>query len=130
MDNYIPTNIKYLRDRKGLSQQEIGNLVSKDRSLISQWEAGTKEISVKDVVTLSNFFDIKMDEFVSENLKLKDEKEKNALKEKEKLEKFVLDNDIILTLPTDKILSAEEYIKIHNKANNILLNKIGDDKKH
>ena len=51
-------NIKYLRERDDLKQTEIGNIVNKERSAVSLWERGERNPSLKDLVTLSDYFHV------------------------------------------------------------------------
>ena len=68
--NYLSNNIKFLRQQKGLTQEELGKVVDKTRSLISAWESSDREISTQDIIKLSNYFNVPMDALISKDLKL------------------------------------------------------------
>ena len=68
--NYLSTNIKYLRQNKGLTQEELANIVGKSRVLVSQWESDAREITTEDIIKLSNYFYIPMDNLVGKDLRL------------------------------------------------------------
>ena len=70
--NFLSKNIKYLRQQKKLTQEDLANVVGKARSLISAWESDDREISTQDIIKLSDYFDIPMDTLVSQDLKMKD----------------------------------------------------------
>lgn len=67
-------NLKYLRTIEKLSQEDVGKIVGKDRSLISQWESDDKNVSVEDIAKLSDYFNVSMDNLVGTDLSLADNK--------------------------------------------------------
>ena len=42
--NFLSTNIKFLRQKNGLTQEDISKIVGKSRVLVSQWESDEREI--------------------------------------------------------------------------------------
>ena len=68
--NYLSKNIKFLRQQKKLTQEDIANVVGKARSLISAWESDDRDITTEDIIKLSNFFSVSMDDLVGKNLQL------------------------------------------------------------
>ena len=71
--NYLSTNIKFLRQKNGLTQEELSKIVNKSRVLISQWESDDRDITTEDIIKLSDYFDIPMDILVGKDLRIKDE---------------------------------------------------------
>lgn len=71
--NYLSTNIKFLRQKNGLTQEELSKIVNKSRVLISQWESYDRDITTEDIIKLSDYFDIPMDILVGKDLRMKDE---------------------------------------------------------
>ncbi len=67
--NNISNNIKFLRLQNGLTQEELANIVNKSRVLISQWESDSREITTEDIIKLSDYFNIPMDELVGKDLR-------------------------------------------------------------
>lgn len=70
--NYLSTNIKHLRNTKGLTQEDLARIVDKSRVLVSQWESDSREITTEDIIKLSNYFNVPMDLLVGSNLALND----------------------------------------------------------
>ena len=68
--NYLSTNIKYLRQQRGLTQEELANTVGKARSLVSQWESDDRGITTEDIIKLSDYFNIPMDTLVGKDLRI------------------------------------------------------------
>ena len=103
----IGKNIKYLRIKKGLSQQQLANKIDKDRSSIAYWESGKTTISLESLAKLSEVFNIPFSELMKEESE--DDKEK-----KEDLiffDKLLKKNNI---LDDSHILNIAEYDKIIN----------------
>lgn len=53
--------LRELREEKGVSQQEVGNLVRMSKMAVSHWEKGHSEPSISQLITLSNFFEVTVD---------------------------------------------------------------------
>jgi len=68
--NYLSTNIKYLRQQRGLTQEDISKIVNKSRVLISQWESDERDITTEDIIKLSDYFCVPMDALVGKDLRL------------------------------------------------------------
>lgn len=58
----IGDNIKALREMKGLSQSDVGRLVGKTRSAVSQWEHGVSSPSMETASKLADAFGVKLSE--------------------------------------------------------------------
>lgn len=58
-------NIKRLRTEKGLTQQDVAEIINMHRSNYSKVEKGEREISIDALVKLANFFGLTLDELVS-----------------------------------------------------------------
>lgn len=70
--DFLSKNIKFLRQKNRMTQEELANVVGKARSLISAWESDDREISTQDIIKLSDYFDVPMDSLVGKNLKIED----------------------------------------------------------
>ena len=68
--NFISSNIKYLRLQNGLTQEDLANIVNKSRVLVSQWESDSREITTEDIIKLSDYFNVPMDNLFGKDLKV------------------------------------------------------------
>ncbi|MFT3980466.1 MAG: helix-turn-helix transcriptional regulator [Ferruginibacter sp.] len=66
--NYFRTNLTYLRKTLRINQEQIGNQVYKKRSAISNWEAGLSEPDIDELITLSEYFGVRLDILVLVNM--------------------------------------------------------------
>ena len=64
VDMDIGTNIKRLREQRGIKQQEIAELISMHRSNYSKIENGQREISVAALDKIAQYFDSTIDELI------------------------------------------------------------------
>lgn len=58
---YFPDNLKELRSRNKLSQEQLGTIVGKGKNAIYYWESGTREPNLEDIFTLSHYFHVPAD---------------------------------------------------------------------
>lgn len=66
----IGNNIRYFRDKLGLSQNELANYLSIKRELISYYENGKRYIPVTALNKLANLFGVELDELFEEDNKI------------------------------------------------------------
>lgn len=71
--NFLSKNIKFLRQKNGLTQEELAKIVEKSRVLISQWESDDREITTEDIIKLSDFFNVPMDSLVGKDLRIQND---------------------------------------------------------
>lgn len=59
--NIFPQRLKELRQKKGLTQQEIADLVHVNRVTYTNWEKGKREPSFENLVKLADLFEVSLD---------------------------------------------------------------------
>jgi transcriptional regulator with XRE-family HTH domain len=64
----ISQNIKFLRKKKGLTQQQFADQVGIKRSLVGAYEEERAEPKYELLKTLAIFFDISLDDFINETI--------------------------------------------------------------
>ena len=69
MANYFSTNLKKIREKKGLSQNKLGNMVGVNQTTIARWE--NKEIapSIDNVEELANALNIPLPDLLGKDLR-------------------------------------------------------------
>ncbi len=63
----IGNNLKNYRDRFGYSQADIAKLLGVERSTISKYESGEREISIVHLNKLSDLYGVEIEDLVAEN---------------------------------------------------------------
>ena len=71
-NTFLPSNIKYLRQVKGITQRKIADYCGKTDVAISYWENGSREPNAVDLARLSELFNVPVDELLLNDLRLKD----------------------------------------------------------
>lgn len=61
-------NLKFLRQQKSISQQELADKLKLDRSTISRWENDEMDITVGNAIQIADFFNIPIEDFTSTDL--------------------------------------------------------------
>lgn len=61
MKKYFAENLRYLRKKRKLSQNDIAVIVKKTNKTVSAWEKGIREPLVEDVYVLSIFFGVSIE---------------------------------------------------------------------
>lgn len=66
---YLSQNIRYLRKKKGLSQEKLAELLGrKSYTTIQKWETGDSEPAFETVVAMSEIFGVNLNDIVYKNL--------------------------------------------------------------
>lgn len=126
MNNYFSQNLKYLREKSGMTQDELASKLGTTLGAISHWENGIREPNIGMIIKIAELFN------VDESIILKDLRIKqNPINENEiekNLKTYALDNGVELTINKHKELSAEDALKIQNEIQNILIDEIKKNK--
>lgn len=73
MKNNFPRNLKFLRNRENMTQDELAKKMGKDYSTIGKWELGQRNPMMADILKLSDIFNISVQDIVEKDLRIKDE---------------------------------------------------------
>ncbi|MDX2306306.1 MAG: helix-turn-helix domain-containing protein [Microscillaceae bacterium] len=69
MSNYFASNLKYLRQRQNLSQDEMAAVIGKTRSMIGYYENGSSIPDLTILTALADYFQLKLDELTYSDLR-------------------------------------------------------------
>ena len=116
--NYTNTNVKYLREKKAISQTKLARDLNIDTSTLAKWENNTRQITLEWAIKLANYFNMDVGNFISVNQitntssKINsDEEYKKILKEKGLMD----DEENIDEESLDKLLKIADMIEGINK---------------
>jgi transcriptional regulator with XRE-family HTH domain len=70
---FFNKNLKFVRQQKGISQQELANKLNLDRSTISRWENDEMDITVSNAIQIADYFNIPIEDFTSKDLSTSNE---------------------------------------------------------
>ena len=66
---FLASNLKYLRILNKKTQEEVGEICNKTNTAVSNWEKGIREPDAVDLFTLSNYFNISIDDLMAKDLR-------------------------------------------------------------
>ena len=69
-DIYLPSNIEYLRNIKGTTQQELANYLGYGYTTIGNWEKGIRKPDVVDLKKMADYFEISVDDLLTKDLRI------------------------------------------------------------
>lgn len=61
MTNYFSKNLKFLREKKRIDQQDIADKLDVPRSTYSCWENGLRTPKIEQIQEIANYFDVDID---------------------------------------------------------------------
>ena len=90
--------LQELRNKKGLTQEELGNALYVSRTAVSKWESGRGYPNIDSLKAIAKFFDLTVDELLSgeELLTLAQEENKQKVKNLRFLVFGLLDISVIM----------------------------------
>lgn len=81
MSNYLKSNLKFLREQKGLSQTKLAKKIGVNQTTIGRWENGEITPTVDNVVDLLKALNIPIEslgEFLGKDLRLNNDNTQKA----------------------------------------------------
>ena len=57
-------NLKSMRQLKNIGQKELAEVLNTTVKTVSHWETGYSEPSISQLIAISNFFEVSIDELV------------------------------------------------------------------
>jgi transcriptional regulator with XRE-family HTH domain len=66
--HFLGKNLRHLRKQSSKTQSEIASLIQKGQTTIGNWENGISEPSLNELLIISNYFDISIDNLLKADL--------------------------------------------------------------
>ena len=120
MEIFLGKNIKFLREKQKLDQQELADMIGVPRSTLACWENSIRTPKLEQIVKLAEFFNTNLDiiytDFENNNCspsypELTENDYKTILKEKGLMD----EHDYIDAESLDKLLKIADMIESVNK---------------
>lgn len=67
--NFTNANIKFLREKKMISQERLSKDLKINQSTLAKWENNTRKITLDWAIRLADYFNIPVGDFISKNLR-------------------------------------------------------------
>lgn len=118
MENIFYKNLKYLREKKNISQQQLADKLDIDRSTISKWENLQMDATLKYALKIADILDVNIEDLLYSNMEFINNDEIydnnnfiNNVKNYKKLETLLKDEQII---DRNTLITEIDYDKIMN----------------
>ena len=109
----IGLQIKKFREQQKISQEELALKIFVSRQTISNWETNKSCPDVKSLITLSNIFNVSLDNFIKEDIKeMREIVEKATIKKFNVISVVFLIALIVVAVSADRLLSIKGNIGI------------------
>ena len=95
MDNHFSTNLKFLRNKNSMTQNELAKRLNKDYSTIGKWELGQRNPVMADIIKISEIFNITIPELVGVDLRFNNNQTNDSNNDFETFEKVLKSKGII-----------------------------------
>ena len=69
MGNYFSTNLKFIREQRGLSQNKLAEIVGVNQTTIARWEDDNRTPNLDNAIDVSKAFDIPLPVLIGTDLK-------------------------------------------------------------
>lgn len=73
--------LRQIRKEKGLSQEELSDLVDVSRQSVSKWESGQAYPEIEKLIILSDLFEVSMDELIKGQTHINNGLDKNIFED-------------------------------------------------
>lgn len=121
MATYFSKNLKYIREKIGLTKNELAKKMHVSQSTVSRWESGEMGITVEKAYELSLILDVPLPELVGKDI----ESLSNDISKEYVYTKTISDEDgytveIKTTLPFEKLPKDEQQELIDSAMEDLL----------
>jgi transcriptional regulator with XRE-family HTH domain len=114
----LANNIKKLREDKGLRQKEVANALDIGYSNYNKIENGNREVSVKELQRLAEFYNITLDQVINLDGGLPKEvviEDKQAQEQLRLISELDTDDRAIIFKMIDKMLTSKKFKDFFSK---------------
>lgn len=66
---YLAQNLKYLREQKGMNQNEMADVLEISQSAVGNWEQNHRKPDIEMIIRLAEYFGVTLDDLVLRNLR-------------------------------------------------------------
>lgn len=111
---HIGKNLKYLRFKYGLTQEDIGKLFDSNKSVVASYELGRSTPSYKNLIIIAKYFKISIDDFLLRDIEAEgvsdsfDKQQMNLATKLNAAEQRIKDLESIITAKDELIAALKD----------------------
>lgn len=117
MGNYFNTNLKYIREQKGLSQNKLAGMIGVNQTTIARWEDDNRVPTIDNAIDVSEALNIPLPELLGVDLRIQKEINTTTFK-KDGMEITIGKNGQITNDDLDEAMAFILNEKLKNKIQN------------
>lgn len=111
MSDFFSKNLKYIREKKGLSQTKLAEKIGVNQTTIARWEDDNRVPTIDNAVDVANALNIPLPDLLGKDLMLNNDNSKNVYDEK--IKELETSTGIKISYASDKSLTQEDYLAIN-----------------
>lgn len=109
--NYFSINLKFIREKKGLSQNKLASMIGVNQTTIARWEDNNRTPSIDNAIDVSNVLNVPLSELLNRDLRL----QKKVKSVSSNITEFQTKNGINVTVGHDTALSIDDLLEIQSQ---------------
>lgn len=122
MAEFLNNNIKFLRNKNGISQQGLADKVGIDRSTVSRIENNEIETTIDNAIKIAEALNVSLYDLVGKDLRIDNN---TPTLENEEQKKLATDKGVTIYIDKIKGLTAEDVLEV----NKVLMEELEKKKK-
>ena len=103
--NYFSKNLKYLREKKGISKSELSKKINVNQSTLTRWENEDMGATIDNALDVAIFFDVSMADLVGRDLHTSENNKTVSVAEFKSIIKDLLSRSTISTKDKNIIIA-------------------------
>lgn len=112
MAEYFSTNLKHLREQKGLSQNKLGNMIGVNQTTIARWEDDNRVPTIDNAIDVANALNIPLPDLLGKDLRFDNGTYMKPLEEDDNMIQIPVLGTIKAGIPIEAQQDILEYIEI------------------
>lgn len=112
MAEYFSTNLKYLREQKGLSQNKLGNMIGVNQTTIARWEDDNRVPTIDNAIDVANALNVPLPDLLGKDLRFDNATYMKPIIEDDNMVQIPVLGTIKAGIPIEAQQDILEYIEI------------------
>lgn len=112
MAEYFSTNLKHLREQKGLSQNKLGNMIGVNQTTIARWEDDNRVPTIDNAIDVANALNVPLPDLLGKDLRFDNVTYMKPIIEDDNMIQIPVLGTIKAGIPIEAQQDVLEYIEI------------------
>ena len=112
MAEYFSTNLKHLREQKGLSQNKLGNMIGVNQTTIARWEDDNRVPTIDNAIDVANALNVPLPDLLGKDLRFDNVTYMKPIIEDDNMVQIPVLGTIKAGVPIEAQQDILEYIEI------------------